>query len=105
MVSNAREDDFAVLDLDEIDARIALTAFLARGAYLLEPDLPVHPVQFDLPERRADRFRIGLARFGDRRRNGADPVIAAKALGEPGKRVTAFVPFRDERLRHGRIGR
>src|SRR5215468_12157542 len=105
MVSNAREDDFAVLDLDEIDTRIALTAFLARGARFFELDLPVHPVEFDLPERGSDRLRIGLARLGDRRRNGADAVIAAEALGEPREGVAAFVPFRDERLCHGRIGR
>src|ERR1700760_4266338 len=34
--SHAGEDDFAVLDLDEVDARIALAAFLARGAGFLE---------------------------------------------------------------------
>src|SRR5262245_32773556 len=103
-VSGAGENNFAVLDLDQVDARIALTAFLARGAGFLELDLSVHARQFDLPERRADRLRIGLARLRDCGGNSADAVITAEALGQAGERVTTFLPFLDEGLRHRRIG-
>src|SRR5262249_39764790 len=65
----------------------------------------VHPGQLDLPERRADRLGIGLAGLGDRGRDGADAVIAAEALGQTCERITALLPFVDEGLRHGRIGR
>src|SRR4029077_17217190 len=80
-VSHAGEDDFAVLDLDEVDARITLAAFLAGGAGFLELDLAVHAGEFDLPQRRADCLRLGLARLGDGGRNRADTVIAAETLG------------------------
>src|SRR5262249_46323013 len=104
-MSGVRKHDLAVLDLDEIDARIALAAFLTRGPGFFEFDLSVHPGQLDLPERRADRLRIGLAGLGDRGRDGADAVIAAEALGQTCERITALLPFVDERLGHGRIGR
>src|SRR5262245_35021616 len=103
--SGVRKDDLAVLDLDQIDARVALAAFLTRGTGFFEFDLSIHPGQLDLPERRADRLGIGLAGLGDRRRDGADTVIAAEALGQTCERITALLPFLDERLRHRRIGR
>src|SRR5215468_11214298 len=103
--SGVRKDDLAVLDLDEIDARIALAAFLTRGAGFLEFDLSVHAGQLDLPERRADRLGLRLARLGDRGRDGADAVIAAEALGQTRERIAALLPFVDEGLSHGRIGR
>src|SRR6202040_1274758 len=70
--SGARKDDLAVLDLDQIDARIALAAFLTRGAGFVELDRAIHPGQLDLPERRADRLGVGLARLADRRRDRAN---------------------------------
>src|SRR6266446_417947 len=103
--SGVRKDDLAVLDLDEIDAGIALAAFLTRGAGFFEFDLSVHAGQLDLPERRADRFGIGLARLGDCGRDGADAVIAAEALGQTCERIAAFLPFVDEGLGHSGIGR
>src|SRR5207248_6552142 len=102
--SHAGQDDFAVLDLDEVDARGALAAFLTGGAGFLELDLAVHAGEFDLPERRADRLRLGLARLGNGGRNRADAVIAAETLGQPGEGIAAFLPFLDERLRHRGIG-
>src|SRR6516165_4785533 len=104
-VSSARQDDFAVLDLDQIDAGIALAAFLTRRSGFLELDLAVHAGQLDLPECRADCLRIRLARLGNRRGNGTDSVIAAEALGQAGEGIAALLPFLDERLCHGRIGR
>src|SRR5262249_31923418 len=103
--SGVRKDDLAVLDLDEIDARIALAAFLTRGAGFFEFDLSVHAGQLDLPERRTDRLGLRLARLGDRGRDGADAVIAAEALGQTRERIAALLPFVDEGLSHGRIGR
>src|SRR5262249_16288482 len=96
--SGVRKDDLAVLDLDEIDARIARAAFRTRGAGFLEFDLSVHAGQLDLPERRADRLGLRLARLGDRGRDGADAVIAAEALGQTRERIAALLPFVDEGL-------
>src|SRR5262249_45703782 len=78
--SGVRKDDLAVLDLDEIDAGIALAAFLTRGAGFFEFDLSVHAGQLDLPERRADRFGLGLARLGDCGRDGPAPLLPPDAL-------------------------
>src|SRR5262249_7235415 len=68
--SGVRKDDLAVLDLDEIDARVALAAFLTRGAGFFEFDFSVHPGHLDLPERRADRVGLRLAGLGDGGRDG-----------------------------------
>ena len=78
-----RQDDLAVLDLDQIDAGIALTAFLTGRARLVELDHAVHAGELDLPERRADRLGLGLAGLGDGGRDGPDAVIAAEAFGQP----------------------
>src|SRR5690349_2048996 len=80
--SGARQHDLAVLDPDQIDAGMALAAFVTGRAGFFELDLAIHPGQLDLPERRADRFRVYLAGLGDGGRNGADAVISAEALGE-----------------------
>src|SRR5262249_59439983 len=91
--SGVRKDDLAVLDLDQVNARVALSAFLTRGAGFFEFDLSVHPRHLDLPERRADRFGLGLAGLGDRGCDGADAVIAAEALGPTRQRLSALLPF------------
>ena len=96
--SGVRKDDLAVLDLDEIDAGIALAAFLTRGTGFFEFDLSVHAGQLDLPERRADRFGLGwIISFAQ----GHRPPILTKAGGiagfmtyvvlAPTRRVGAFV--------------
>src|SRR5262249_20229200 len=103
--SGVRKDDLAVLVLDEIDARVALASFLTRRTGFFEFDFSVHPGHLDLPERRADRVGLRLAGLGDGGRDGADAVIAAEALGQARERITALLPFFDEGLRHGRIGR
>src|SRR5215471_14476034 len=96
--SGVRKHDLAVLDLDQIDARIALPAFLTRGAGFFKFDLSVHAGQLDLPQRRADRLGLRLAGLGDRGSDGADAVIAAEALGQARERITALLPFFDEGL-------
>src|SRR5262249_36460159 len=88
--SDVRQNDFAVLDLDQIDAGFALAAFLSGRAGLLEFDLAVHPHQLDLPEGRADGFGLGLARLGNRGRDCPDAVIAAEALGQSCERIAAL---------------
>src|SRR5215218_6278979 len=75
-----RDDDLAVFDPDQIDARSALTAFLAGRTALLELDHAVHARQLDLPERLTDGVGLGLAGLLDRCRDGADAVVAAEAL-------------------------
>src|SRR5690349_6125744 len=56
-----RQDDFAVLDLDQVNVRHALAAFLAFRALLLEFDFSVEAREVYLPKRGTDRFRFGLA--------------------------------------------
>src|SRR5205823_7551245 len=98
-----RQDDFARLDLDQINIRDALAAFLAGRSRLGELDLAIETVDLDLPERRADRFRFSLAGLLDRRGDSADSVVAAEALGDAGEGQAALFPFREEVL--GRIGK
>src|SRR5215204_2394363 len=96
--SRVRQDDLPVLDLDQIDAGVALPALLTGRADLVELDHPVHAGQLDLPERLADRVGLGLAGLGDGGRDGADAIIAAEALGQPGEWIIALLPLVDERL-------
>src|SRR5205085_9660300 len=96
---NLRQDDFARVDLDQVDVRNALPAFLAGGAGLGELDLAVEPVDFDLPERGADGFRVGLTGLLDRGGDRLDAVVAAEALRHARERETALFPFREEALR------
>src|SRR4051794_37848248 len=103
--SALRDDDFAVLDADQVHVRHALAAFLAFRTGLVELDLAVHTGQLDLPEGGADRLGVGLAGLLDRRRDGADAVIAAIALGDPGELEAALLPFLDELARHVRVWR
>src|ERR1700733_10538898 len=77
--------DFAVADLDEINVGLALAAFLAFGTGLLEHDVAVEALDVDRPQGRLDRSGVGLAGFFDRRRGGADAVIATEALGASGE--------------------
>src|SRR5262249_52688611 len=102
--SHGGQDDFAVLDLDEVDARGALAAFLTGGAGFLEIDLAVHAGGVDLPERRTDRLRLRPSRPCNGGRNRAAAVLAPGALRRPRGRRAALLPFLDERLRHRRIG-
>src|SRR5262249_56882438 len=88
--SGVRQHDLAVLDPDQVDAGMALAAFLTGRAGFFELDLAIHPSQLDLPERRADRFRVHLARLGDGGRNRTNAVITAEALGQPGERIAAL---------------
>src|SRR5205085_8596096 len=83
--SALRDDDFPVLDPDEVDVRDALPALLALGAGLVELDLAVHAGELHLPEGGADRLGLGLAGLLDRGRDGADAVIAAIAPGHAGE--------------------
>src|SRR4030095_11379206 len=103
MRSGARKNDLAVLDSDQVDARIALAAFLARGAGFVEFARAVHAGEFDLPERRANGLGLGLAGLVDCRSNRPDAVIAAEALSQTAERMAALLPFLDEGLGHGRI--
>src|SRR5262249_60282634 len=99
--SGVWKDDLAVLDLDQIDAGVALPAFLTRRAGFFEFDFSVHPRHLDLPERRADRLGLGLAGLGDGGCGGAEAVIAAEARGQTRERTSALLPFLVECLRHG----
>src|SRR4051794_1239934 len=101
--SALRDDDFPVLDPDQVDVRDALPALLALGAGLVELDLAVHAGELDLPEGGADRLGLGLAGLLDRGRDGADAVIAAIALGDARELEAALLPFLDELARHVRV--
>src|SRR5262249_59137341 len=97
--SDLRQDDFARFDLDQIDVRDALPAFHASRPSLVELDPAIEAVDLDLPERGADRLRVGFSGLLDRRRNGADPVVAAETLRHAGKRQPALLPLGEEILR------
>src|SRR6516162_3861638 len=77
--------DFAVADLDEVDVRLALAAFLSLRSGLAEHDVPVEPLHLDVPHRCLDCRGLRLARLLDGGCRGADPVIAAEALGASGE--------------------
>src|SRR6516165_11670200 len=57
--------DFAVIDLDEVDVRLALAAFLALRSGLAEDDVSIEPLHLDVPHRRLDCRRLRLARLLD----------------------------------------
>src|SRR5215204_3587478 len=103
--SGVRDDDLAVFDPDQIDARSALTAFLAGRTALLELDHAVHAGQLDLPERLTDGVGLRLAGLLDRRRDGADAVVAAEALRQTRERVPTLLPLLDETFSHLGISR
>src|ERR1017187_2854795 len=74
--SDFRNDDFAVLDLDQIHGRNTLTAFLAVGPGLDELNFSVQPGDIELPKRRTNGFRIGLTGLLDGGCDSTDAVLA-----------------------------
>src|SRR5689334_21084347 len=93
-----RERDLPVLDLDDEDRRLALAAFLAGGAVLLELDRAVHAGERHFPERLLDGLRLVLAGDLHRLGDGRDAVVAAEALGQALEGMAALGPLVDEGL-------
>jgi hypothetical protein len=90
--------DLAAGNLDEIDARHVLRAFLAGGALLDEGDVAVDALHLDVPQGLADGFRLRLAGCLDRGRDGVNAIPSAEALGQTADVMLLLVPERDEAL-------
>src|SRR3981189_3710203 len=97
--------DLAVVDFNQINVGLALTAFLAFGTGLTEDDIAVQAFHVDIPQRGLDRCRLRFARLLNGGRCGADTVVAAEALGTSGKVEAALLPFGDEVVRCLRVRR
>src|SRR5690242_13602925 len=95
---SANEVHFAVVDLDHVHGRDALAAFLPRWACLGERDLAVQARELCLPKCLPDCFRLSLPGFRDRGGYGLNAVIPAETFGQARERITALLPFVDERL-------
>src|SRR3569623_1391605 len=86
----------ASFDLNDENIRSALSALGARRTDLVEFDIAVDTLHFNLPERGADGSRFCFTSLLDRCDCGQDAVIAAIPVGEASRIVTLLLPFRDE---------
>src|SRR5262245_51161247 len=90
--SSLRDDNLAVVDLDQIHGRDALTAFLSIRSGLRELDFAVEAGDVELPQRLANCLRVGFAGLLNRRHDSPDAVIAAEAFRHAGKLESALLP-------------
>src|SRR6476646_249270 len=103
--SSLRDDDLAVIDLDQVHGRNALTAFFSFRPRFSELDLAIKAGDVELPQGCANCLRVGFSGLLDSRRDGPDTIIATEAFGHASELETALLPFRDEALGGFRIRR